>query len=222
MPRTHTPVRIAAAAVAALAAVGLGLGQVANGTTVPGGADTTGPAGTETTAPGGTETTAPGGTETAAPGGTEVRSEFAPFNGTGESTHCPTDPADLERNKANVVGFYTTAFNDHEPERAVEMYGGAEYIQHNPMADNGFEAFIGFVNTFAEQYPDLNLEIVRVFAECDFVITHGIISGAPDVFGEQGNKVVDIFRLDEEGKVVEHWDVLAPIAETSLNGNPEV
>jgi predicted SnoaL-like aldol condensation-catalyzing enzyme len=42
------------------------------------------------------------------------------------------------------------------------------------------------------------------------------------VFGERGNKVVDIFRLDEEGKIVEHWDVLSPIAETSLNGNPEV
>ena len=198
--------RRAAVAVAALAAVGVGLGQVASGTTVPGGADTTGPAGIDTTAP----------------GGTEVHSEFAPFDGAGESTHCPTDPADLEHNKANVVAYYTTAFNDHEPERAVEMYGGAEYIQHNPLADNGFEAFIGFVNTFAEQYPDLNIEIVRVFAECDFVITHGIISGAPDVFGDRGNKVVDIFRLDEEGKIVEHWDVLAPIAETSLNGNPEV
>jgi predicted SnoaL-like aldol condensation-catalyzing enzyme len=213
MPTTDTPVRLLAVAVA-LVAVGLGLSQVASGTAVPGGADTTGPVGTATIAP--VET------ETAAPDGAEVRSEFAPFNGAGESTHCPTDPADLERNKANVVGYYTTAFNDHEPEQAVEMYGGAEYTQHNPLADNGFEAFIGFVNTFTEQYPDINIEIVRVFAECDFVITHGILAGAPEVYGERGSKVVDIFRLDEEGKIVEHWDVLAPIAETSLNGNPEV
>jgi predicted SnoaL-like aldol condensation-catalyzing enzyme len=191
-------------------------------TTAPGGTETTTPAGPETTAPAGPETTAPGAPATAAPGDTGPRSEFPPFDGTGESTHCPTDPADLERNKANVVGYYTTAFNDHDPERAVELYGGAEYIQHNPLADNGFEAFITFVNDFAAAYPELNIEIVRVFAECDFVITHGIISGAPDVFGERGNKVVDIFRLDEDGKVVEHWDVLAPIAETSANGNPEV
>ena len=61
MPRTHTPVRLAAVTVAALAAVGLGLGQVANGTTVPGSADTTEPAGTETAAPAGSETTSPGG-----------------------------------------------------------------------------------------------------------------------------------------------------------------
>ena len=51
MPRTHTPVRLATVTVAALAAVGLGLGQVANGTPVPESADTTEPAGTETTAP---------------------------------------------------------------------------------------------------------------------------------------------------------------------------
>jgi predicted SnoaL-like aldol condensation-catalyzing enzyme len=191
-------------------------------TTAPAGPETTAPAAPETNAPAGPETTAPAAPATAAPGGAEARSEFPPFDGSGESTHCPTDPADLERNKANVVGYYTTAFNDHDPERAVELYGGAEYIQHNPLADNGFEAFIAFVNDFAAAYPELNIEIVRVFAECDFVITHGIISGAPDVFGEQGNKVVDIFRLDEEGKIVEHWDVLAPISDTSANGNPEV
>lgn len=150
------------------------------------------------------------------------RSEFAPFNGEGESTHCPRSKARLERNKRNVVGFYTTAFNDKQPERAVERYGGAEYIQHNPLADNGFDAFIAFVNGFTAAFPDLHIEIVRVFAECDFVVTHGKLTGAEDVFGEHGSKVVDIFRLDRKGRIVEHWDVLAPISATSVNGNPEV
>jgi predicted SnoaL-like aldol condensation-catalyzing enzyme len=152
----------------------------------------------------------------------DARSEFPPFDGSGESTHCPDDPAALERNKANVVAYYTMAFNDKEPEQAVELYGGADYTQHNPLADNGFEAFIGFVNSITGDFPDLTIDIKRVFAECDFVITHGLLSGAEPVFGELGSKVVDIFRLDEEGKIVEHWDVLAPISESSLNGNPEV
>jgi predicted SnoaL-like aldol condensation-catalyzing enzyme len=150
------------------------------------------------------------------------RSEFAPFNGEGESTHCPRGKAKLERNKGNVVGFYTTAFNDQNPELAVELYGGDEYIQHNPLADNGFDAFITFVNDFTAAFPEVHIDIRRVFAECDFVITHSIISGAEPVFGELGNKVVDIFRLDRDGRIVEHWDVLAPISETSANGNPEV
>jgi predicted SnoaL-like aldol condensation-catalyzing enzyme len=122
------------------------------------------------------------------------RSEFAPFNGEGESTHCPRSKARLERYKRNVVGYYTTAFNDKDPELAVELYGGDEYIQHNPLAENGF----------------------------DFVITHGLLTGAEPVFTERGSKVVDIFRLDRHGKIVEHWDVLAPISATSANGNPEV
>lgn len=193
MARTHPPMRLVAAAAAGVIAVAaLALGV--------------GQAAGE------------GAGSTAQPG----RSEFPPFDGEGESTHCPRGKAQLERNKRNVVGYYETAFNDHDPELAVELYGGDEYIQHNPLADNGFDAFIAFVNDFAAQFPEVNIDIRRVFAECDFVITHGIISGAEPVFGERGNKVVDIFRVDRDGRIVEHWDVLSPISEASLNGNPEV
>ncbi len=51
--------------------------------------------------------------------------------------------ADLETNKRTVVEFYELAFNGKEPEQAVEKYVGAEYIQHNPQAPDGPEAFIG-------------------------------------------------------------------------------
>jgi predicted SnoaL-like aldol condensation-catalyzing enzyme len=130
----------------------------------------------------------------------------------------------LERNKQNAVAFYETAVNDKNPRLAVELYGGDEYIQHNPLADNGFDAFIAFFESFTAAFPNLNIDIRRVIAECDLVVTHGIIGGAGTeaIFGPRGSKVVDIFRLDKNGKVVEHWDVLAPISETSLNGNPEV
>ena len=128
----------------------------------------------------------------------------------------------LERNKATVVAYYTTAFNDKNPQLAVEKYGGPKYIQHNPLAANGFAAFIAFVEDFTTQYPDVHIDIRRVFAECNFVITHGLLTGATPVYTELGSKVVDIFRLNRKGKIVEHWDVLAPISPTSANGNPEV
>jgi predicted SnoaL-like aldol condensation-catalyzing enzyme len=138
------------------------------------------------------------------------------------SKDCPRSKQVLDRNKQNAVGYYLTAFNDKNPRLAVQLYGGAEYIQHNPLAQNGFDAFIAFVESFTAAFPDAHIDIKRVFAECDFVITHALATGAVPVYGDLGTKLVDIFRMDANGKVVEHWDVAARISATSANGNPEV
>jgi predicted SnoaL-like aldol condensation-catalyzing enzyme len=149
---------------------------------------------------------------------------------------CVRGQGKLDRNKANVVAYYTRAFNDKEPEDAVDKYVGFDkpgqdldgsgeehlYIQHNPLAKSGAPAFIEFVNTFTTAFPDIHIDIRRVVAECDLVVTHGLLTGAEPVFTPLGSKVVDIFRLDARGKIVEHWDVLAAISPTSENGNPEV
>jgi predicted SnoaL-like aldol condensation-catalyzing enzyme len=124
--------------------------------------------------------------------------------------------ADIEQNKRNVIAYYERAFNDHEPEDAVERYVGSEYIQHNPMAPDGRDAFIGFVRGYVEQFPQLRIEIKRAIAEGDLVMTHGLLKTSPD---DRGTAAADIFRLDENGKIVEHWDVLQPVPETSANDN---
>jgi predicted SnoaL-like aldol condensation-catalyzing enzyme len=138
------------------------------------------------------------------------------------SSGCVRSRHHLERNRRNAVAFYETAFNDKNPRLAVKRYGGDEYIQHNPLAPNGFDAFIEFVESFTTAFPDAHIEIVRTVAECDLVVTHALATGAVPVYTELGTKLVDIFRLDRHGKVVEHWDVGAAISPTSENGNPEV
>ena len=120
--------------------------------------------------------------------------------------------ADLEGNKRTAVDFYELAFNGKQPEEAVEKYVGSEYIQHNPQAPDGPEAFIGFVKAF----PDANVDIRRVIAEGDLVVTHSLLKFTPD---DPGTVAVDLFRL-EDGKVVEHWDVLQPFPEESANAHP--
>jgi predicted SnoaL-like aldol condensation-catalyzing enzyme len=148
---------------------------------------------------------------------------------------CVRGQGKLDRNKDNVVAYYTRAFNDKEPEDAVDKYVGFDkpgqdldgsgephlYIQHNPLAKSGAPAFIQFVNEFTTAFPNYHVDIRRVIAECDLVVTHAVVSGAEAIW-PIGAKVVDIFRLDENGKIVEHWDVLAPLSPTSANGNPEV
>lgn len=124
--------------------------------------------------------------------------------------------ADLERNKRAVVEYYELAFNDKQPQQAVEKYVGSQYIQHNPQAPDGPEAFVEFVTSFAGQFPDLNIDIKRVVAEGNIVVTHGLIKTSPD---DPGTVAADFFRL-EDGKIVEHWDVLQPFPETSANDHP--
>jgi predicted SnoaL-like aldol condensation-catalyzing enzyme len=124
--------------------------------------------------------------------------------------------ADPQQNKQNVIAYYERAFNDHEPEDAVERYVGSEYIQHNPQAPDGPEAFIAFVRSYVGQFPQLRIDLKRAIAEGDLVMTHGLLKTSPE---DRGTAAADIFRLDENGKIVEHWDVLQPVPETSANDN---
>jgi predicted SnoaL-like aldol condensation-catalyzing enzyme len=121
--------------------------------------------------------------------------------------------ADLEANKQMVREFYELAFNEKKPEQAVERYVGPRYIQHNPQAPDGTEAFIGFVKAF----PEGSVDIRRVVAEGDIVVTHSLLKFSSD--DERGTVAADFFRV-EDGKVVEHWDVLQPFPEESANEHP--
>jgi predicted SnoaL-like aldol condensation-catalyzing enzyme len=124
--------------------------------------------------------------------------------------------ADPQKNKQTVLAYYNMAFNERKPAEAAQKYGGPHYIQHNPQALDAFEAFIQFVEVFAEQFPQMSLEIKRAVAEDDLVVTHSLLKTSPE---DRGTAAADIFRL-EEGKVVEHWDVLQPVPESAANDHP--
>ena len=124
--------------------------------------------------------------------------------------------SDPERNKQTVLDYYNMAFNDRKPAEAAEKYGGAYYIQHNPQAPDGFEAFIKFVTNFVEQFPQMSLDIKRAIAEGDIVATHSLLKTSPE---DHGTAAADFFRL-EDGKIVEHWDVLQLVPESAANDHP--
>ncbi len=125
------------------------------------------------------------------------------------------DSARLAQNKATVVAFYEMAVNGKQPQAAADRYMGPVYIQHNPLAASGKEAFVAFFSGFATQFPEGHVDIRRVVAEGDLVVTHSLFTLGP---ADRGSAVMDIFRL-ENGKVVEHWDVIQAVPENPLNDN---
>jgi predicted SnoaL-like aldol condensation-catalyzing enzyme len=98
---------------------------------------------------------------------------------------------------------------------AAAPYLGDTYIQHNPTAQDGPEGLKAYLQFLREKLPSLHATITAAYADGDYVILHVHSVREP---GMRGSAVVDIFRL-ARGKVVEHWDVIQPIPETSANGN---
>jgi predicted SnoaL-like aldol condensation-catalyzing enzyme len=119
------------------------------------------------------------------------------------------DTAKMERNKKNVVEFYNAVLNEKDFEKA-SKYVGATYIQHNPIGADGLEGIKGFINFLKAKFPDNKSEIKRVFADGNYVIVHVHAVREP---GTRGNAIFDLFRLDDNGKVLEHWDAVQPIPE---------
>jgi len=125
-----------------------------------------------------------------------------------------TSEAQQEANRKTVLAFYDKGLNQKDAEAAL-AYVGDRYVQHNPGAADGPDGFRKFIAFLREKFPNSHSEIKRSFVDGDYVVLHVHAVREP---GTSGNAIVDIFKV-ENGKIVEHWDVVQPIPENPANKN---
>ena len=116
-------------------------------------------------------------------------------------------------NKKLVAAFYQELFGDKNIE-AIDKYIGDIYIQHNPSLPDGKEAIKDAAGKWFQGAPKDTIDLHHLGADGDFVYIH-----TKAKFGDKTFSVLDIFRL-ENGKIVEHWDIIQEVPEQSMNSHP--
>lgn len=116
-----------------------------------------------------------------------------------------------------IVGAFLGAVLQQDVDTMREL-ANPDYIQHNPFIPSGLEPFIDLLPVLAE--AGTTAENIRMFEDGNYVFMHNIWRNAAP-FGADEMVSFDIIRLDENGKVAEHWDALTPLVNETVSGRTQ-
>ncbi len=118
-------------------------------------------------------------------------------------------------NRAIITDFARLFYTERDVPLAFETHVAPDYIQHNPGIANGRDAAVdALAAMFAEEGREFRIK--QIIVDGDMAVIH--VHAIPEP-GARGASVFDMYRL-EGGRIVEHWDAIQPVPETSANPNP--
>lgn len=123
-----------------------------------------------------------------------------------------TSLSSAEANKELVLKAAKELFQELDL-TAIDRYWGDSYVQHNPLYPDGKEQIRALIQGVIDSGVPMNAEVKRVAADGDLVWLH-----AKSFFFGKELATVEIFRV-ENGKIVEHWDVIQEVPSKSENNN---
>lgn len=142
----------------------------------------------------------------------------APLLAANESVnHRPVTKVEQKnQQKLNVVKvLYAGFFNGHDANVAKEIIT-EDYKQHNPFVGNGRAPFLEYFTQLFIDNPQYSAKIYRSAVNGDLVYVHVKYQNNPE---DPGTASVDIYRVNDQGKITEHWDVNQQVPAESANDN---
>jgi predicted SnoaL-like aldol condensation-catalyzing enzyme len=118
------------------------------------------------------------------------------------------------RNKDNVLGFYEMVINQKKSEERVADFISPAYIQHNPLIADGPVALGQFFGQITKDRRLARAVVHKIIAAGDYVFAHvNFLNLFNDDPNDSGIAGVDIYKMDADGRAVEHWDTLQVVGD---------
>ncbi len=120
---------------------------------------------------------------------------------------------------ANATTLYLEGIRDGNARQAIEKYSGDRYTQHSTGVRDGVEGFVEFFEAFLERNPEREIRVIRGWEDERYVFVHVFqsLNG-----GESQWVTADFFDTDENDKIIEHWDVIAPYSASTPSGHTSI
>src|SRR6201997_5933804 len=126
------------------------------------------------------------------------------------------------RNKDNVLALYDLMINKKKSEEITAKLVSSGYVQHNPLIADGSVALGKYFGQVTRERAKARVVVHRIIAVGDYVWAHvnflNLFNDDPKDTGIAG---VDIYRMDVDGKAIEHWDALQLVG-TPQNSAPMI